>query len=420
MSYALIDGNNFYVSCERVFNPKLEGKPVVVLSNNDGCAVAHSAEAKTLGVKIGTPWFRMRDLARQHGIFTLSSNYALYADMSNRMMTVLGQFSPDQEVYSIDECFLGLDGLDRDLHAYGVQMRQRVGQWVGIPVGIGIAGTKTLAKLANHSAKRNLLDNSGVCDFGRLTDAERSALFARIPVGEIWGIGPRLSNQLEALGITTVEALRRADAKTLRKRFSVVVERTHAELNGVPCLSLEEVAPPRKQIISSRSFGQYVHDLPSLKEAVSMYIAIAAEKLRGQGCAARMVQVYIRTNPHRPEAPQYQKSLTMPMPEATDDTLRLTRVALWGLTRLYRPGYAYRKAGIALMELSDKTAQQADLFLPSRDNTALMQVMDRINALWGRGTLRSGAEGITKAWRMKRERMSPGYTTDWNQIPIVS
>lgn len=419
MTYALIDGNNFYVSCERVFDPRLEGKPVVVLSNNDGCAVARSAEVKALGVKMGAPWFQMRDLARQHGIIALSSNYALYADMSNRMMSVLGQFSPDQEVYSIDECFLGLAGFKRDLHAYGRQMRQRVRQWVGIPVCVGIAETKTLAKLANHSAKKNLLDDSGVCDLGRLDSAARSALFERIPVGEIWGIGPRLSNQLDSLGIGTVEALRQADAKVLRKRFSVVVERTHAELNGLACLSLEEVAPRKQQIISSRSFGQYVYDLPPLKEAVASYIAIAAEKLRAQGSVARMVQVYIRTNPHKPDAPQYQQGLTIPLPEATDDTLRLTRVALWGLKRIYRPGYAYQKAGVALMGLGDKTTQQPDLFSTARDHTALMQVMDRINDHWGRGTLRSGAEGVARTWRMKRERKSPGYTTDWTQIPVV-
>jgi DNA polymerase V len=213
--------------------------------------------------------------------------------------------------------------------------------------------------------------------------------------------------------------LRRADAKVLRKRFSVVVERTHAELNGLSCLGLEEITPRKQQIISSRSFGQYVYDLPPLKEAVAMYIAIAAEKLRAQGSVARMVQVYIRTNPHKFEAPQYQQGLTIPLPEATDDTLRLTRVAHWGLKRIYRPGYAYQKAGVALMGLGDKTMQQPDLFTSSRDNTALMQVMDRINNLWGRGTLRSGAEGVTKTWRMKRELKSPGYTTDWNQIPVV-
>lgn len=420
MTIALVDGNNFYVSCERVFNPKLENRPVVVLSNNDGCAVARSSEVKALGVKMGTPWFQMKDLARKHGIVALSSNYALYADMSNRMMAVLGQFSPDQEIYSIDECFLGLEGFSHlDLVEYGKQIRQRVKQWVGIPVCVGIAETKTLAKLANHCAKKNLAGSDGVCDFNRMSGHELSSLFSSIEVGEIWGVGRQLTRKLVELGISTVEDLRTADARTLRDRFSVVLERTVAELNGTPCIEIEHDVPNKQQIISSRSFGSYVYDLEPLKEAVASYIAIAAEKLRGQGSLAGMVQVYIRTNPHK-DAPQYQRGLTIPMPEATDDTFRLTRAALWGLKRIYRTGYAYQKAGVALLNLTDAKNRQMSLFSTAKDNTKLMQVMDRINAIWGRGTLRSAAEGIEKGWKMKRERMSPCYTTCWGQVPIVA
>lgn len=421
MTVALIDGNNFFVSCERVFDPRLEGRPVVVLSNNDGCAVARSNEVKALGVKMGTPWFQLRDVARRHGIVALSSNYALYADMSNRMMALLGQYSPDQEIYSIDECFLGLDGLDRlDLVEYGRAIRRRVRQWVGIPVCVGIAQTKTLAKLANHCAKKELAGRDGVCDFKRMSAAELSGLFATIEVGEIWGVGRQISQRLGALGIASVEALRTADAKTMRKEFSVVLERTIMELNGTACIELEEDAPNKQQIISSRSFGRYVHELGELQEAVASYIAIAAEKLRGQGSLAGMVQVYIRTNPHKESAPQYQRGMTVPLPEATDDTLRLTRAALWLLKRIYRPGYAYQKAGVALLNLADAATAQRSLFAPARDNTKLMEVMDRINAIWGRGTLRSAAEGIEKGWCMKRERISPGYTTCWAQVPVVS
>lgn len=420
MPIALVDGNNFYVSCERVFNPKLEGCPVVVLSNNDGMAVARSAEVKALGVKMGTPWFQMRDLARKHGIVAMSSNYALYADMSNRMMAVLAQFSPDQETYSIDECFLGLDGFaSRDLVEYGQAMRRRVKQWVGLPVCVGIAETKTLAKLANHCAKKALAGANSVCDFGRLSEAERSRLFSTIEVGEIWGVGRRLSEQLIGRGITTIEALRAADPKTLRREFSVVLERTVMELNGISCMELEEAAPNKQQIISSRSFGSYVYDLEPLREAVASYIAIAAEKLRSQGSFAGMVQVTIRTNPHKANSPQYQPGLTIPLPDATDDTLRLTRAALWGLKRIYRPGFAYQKAGVALLNLSDAGTPQMDLFSKARDNTRLMAVMDRINGIWGRGTLRSAAEGISKEWKMKRERMSPNYTTQWDDLPTV-
>ncbi len=420
MAIALIDGNNFYVSCERVFNPKLEDKPVVVLSNNDGCAVARSTEVKALGVKMGTPWFQMKDLARKHGIIALSSNYALYADMSNRMMSVLAKYSPAQEIYSIDECFLGLDGFGHyDLVAHAQAMRQQVRLWVGIPVCVGIAETKTLAKLANHSAKKSLAGTDGVCDFTRMPETERSKLFSSIDVGEVWGIGPRLSRQLTDQGIATVETLRRADPKVIRREFSVVVERTVMELNALPCMSLEDVAPAKQQIMSSRSFGHYVYDLEPLKEAVASYVATAAEKLRGQGSVAGMIQVYVRTNPHKDDHPQYSKGVTIPLPEATDDTLRLTQAALWGLKRIYRPGYAYQKAGIMLMNLTDSANQQASLFSKHRDNDRLMAVMDRVNAMWGRDTLRSAATGMAKSWSMRRERMSSQYTTHWEQLPIA-
>jgi DNA polymerase V len=419
--FALVDGNNFYVSCERVFNPKLEGRPVVVLSNNDGCAVARSAEVKALGVKMGTPWFQMRDLARKHGIVVLSSNYELYADLSNRMMSVLAQYSPDQEIYSIDECFLGLSGFEHyDLITYGQEIREKVKQWVGIPVCVGFASTKTLAKLANHCAKKGHAGVEGVCDFGRMSDGELSRLFSTIAVGEIWGIGRQLSRQLIDRGIATVEALRSADAKTLRREFSVVLERIIAELNGIACMAMEETAPAKQQIMSSRSFGNYVYDLEPLGEAVASYIAIAAEKLRGQGSLAGMVQVYIRTNPHKANAPQYQRGLTIPLFEPTNDTLRLTKVAHWGLKRIYQPGFAYQKAGIALMNLRDAGNVQMNLFSRTKDNTRLMQVMDQINAVWGRGTLHSAAEGLQKDWKMKREKKSPGYTTCWDQLPVAS
>ncbi len=417
---ALIDGNNFYVSCERVFNPRLESKPVVVLSNNDGCAVARSNEVKALGVKMGTPWFQMKDLARKHGIIALSSNYALYADMSNRMMSVLAKYSPDQEVYSIDECFLGFEGFSHfDLVAHAQSMRHQVRQWVGIPVCVGIAETKTLAKLANHCAKKSLAGTDSVCDLTRLSESERSTLFATIAVGEVWGIGSRLSKQLGDRGIGTVEALRRADSKAIRREFSVVVERTVMELNAVPCMSLEDVVPNKQQIMSSRSFGNYVYDMDPLKEAVASYVATAAEKLRGQGSVAGMIQVYVRTNPHKDDHPQYCKGLTIPLPEATDDTLLLTKAALWGLKRIFRTGFAYQKAGIVLMNLSNSANQQASLFGTHGNNDRLMAVMDHVNAMWGRGTLRSAATGVAKSWAMRRERMSPQYTTHWGQLPVV-
>ena len=300
---ALIDCNNFYVSCERVFNPALNGKPVVVLSNNDGCAVARSNEVKALGVKMGQPWFQLKDLARQHGIIAYSSNYALYANMSNRVMAILRQFSPEQEVYSIDECFLDLTGFQtRNLTEYGRQIRQRIRQWTGLPVCVGIGSTKTLAKLANHIAKKNPQFN-GVCDLNAMTPAQRDAWLSSIGVGEVWGIGPRLAPQLNAMGIRSVRDLKLSDAGSMRSRFSVVMEKTIRELNGTVCIALEEVVPAKQQIMSSRSFGFPVSDLESLQQSVTLYISRAAEKLRRQGSFAGSVHVYIRTSPHDPGQP---------------------------------------------------------------------------------------------------------------------
>jgi DNA polymerase V len=421
VSIALIDGNNFYVSCERVFDPRLAGRPVVVLSNNDGCAVARSDEVKALGIRMGTPWFQMRELARQHGILARSSNYALYADMSSRMMSVLGRHSPQQEIYSIDECFLDLNGFATErLTDIGQAIRHQVRQWLGLPVCVGIAATKTLAKLANHCAKKRLAGADGVCDFGRIGEDERRRLFAAIPVGEVWGVGPRLSRRLDEFGITDTEALRRADPAFLRREFSVTLERTARELDGIACIELEEIAPRRQQIIVSRSFSRYVTDGKNLAAAVASHIASAAEKLRGESSLAGMVQVTIRTNPHRTDAPFYQGHLTVPLPQPSDDTLRLTRAALWALRRIYRPGHAYQKAGVALLGITSAASSQTELFDTPRNNDRLMQTLDRINARWGRGTLRSAASDMGCAWQMKRERVSPSYTTRWEHIPCAS
>ncbi|MHB1084897.1 MAG: Y-family DNA polymerase [Thiobacillus sp.] len=422
MTFALIDGNNFYVSCERVFNPGLEGRPVVVLSNNDGCVVARSAEVRALGVKMGAPWFQLKDTARQHGILAFSSNYALYADMSNRMMRVLGTYSPQQEIYSIDECFLGFDGFPAaELAAIGQRIRRQVKQWVGLPVCVGIGATKTLAKLANHCAKKGLAGSDGVCDFGRMHAEELDALFARIDVNEVWGVGRRLTEKLTGLGIASVRDLRDADAVTLGEAFSIVLQRTVMELRGVSCLELEELAPAKKQIISSRSFGAYIYTLPELEEAVSTYIARAAEKLRRQHSVAGALQVFIRTNPFKPEHPQYQRGLTVPLPVPSGDTRTLTRFALWGLKHLFKPGYAYQKAGVMLMELRAAGSEQGQLFdTAPPDRPALMNVIDRANALWGHGTLRLASEGVAKPWQMRRERVSPGYTTRWEDLPGVN
>lgn len=428
MSYraiALIDVNNFYVSCERVFNPKLEGEPVVVLSNNDGCAVARSNEVKALGVKMGQPWFQLKDLTRKHGIIAYSSNYALYADMSNRVMSILGMFSPEQEIYSIDECFLDLTGFKRINHTdYGQRIRQRIKQWTGLPVCVGIGPTKTLAKLANHMAKKNPEFN-GVCDLTSLSSQQQADWFNRIEVGEIWGIGRRLAPKLHEIGIRTVLDLKRSDPAQLRARFSVVMEKMIREINGTACIELEEINPPKKQILSSRSFGIPVADLPSLEESVSLYISRAAEKLRRQQSVAGVVYVYIRTSPFNSRQKYYANGITVPLSTQTDSTILLTKTALWGLRRIYRRGYQYQKAGVILSELIPRQYRQLSLFGSAltteadKKSAKMMSIIDQINARMGRGTIKLASEGFKQPWRMKQGNKSPSYTTKWEELVCV-
>ncbi len=420
---ALVDCNNFYVSCERVFNPKLEGKPVVVLSNNDGCVVARSNEVKALGIKMGEPWFKLKGLARKHGIIAYSSNYALYADMSNRVMRILSEFSPDQEVYSIDECFLDLTGFRaRNLAQHGQEIRGRIRQWTGLPVCVGIGATKTLAKLANHIAKKNPQFN-GVCNLNAMGLQEQDDWLFRIEVGEVWGIGRKLAPQLNEIGIQTVLDLKRADTTTLSSRFSVVVEKIIRELNGIVCIDMEEVTLPRKQIISSRSFGIPVTDLGSLEQSITLHVSRAAEKLRRQNSCAGAIHVYIRTSPFSEREPHYANGMTIPLPEQTDDSMRLVRVALWGVRKIYRSGYRYQKAGVILSDLVGKEGRQIDLFQSAARSTRsekLMAVLDQVNALMGRQSLKLASEGYQQPWKMKQGNKSPNYTGCWEKLLVCS
>ena len=421
MPVALVDCNNFYVSCERVFNPRLEGKPVVVLSNNDGCAVARSNEVKALGIKMGEPWFKMEALAKQHGIIALSSNYTLYGDMSARVMSILSQFSDQQEVYSIDECFLDMDGFDPEyLVEHGQKIRQAVKRQLGIPLCVGIASTKTLAKLANHCAKKGLAGGEGVCDFGRLSPDELSRLFSKIPVGEVWGIGPSIARRLEDMGLATVEDLKNADQEYVRQQFSVVAERTVKELNGIPCIDLEDAGVPRQQIMVSRSFGQPMTTLEDLSESVATFATSAAEKLRKDKSLATSLCVFIRTNPFKEEERQYNRSMVVPLAYATDDTTKLVRAALKGLERIFSYGYRYKKSGVLLLGLHPRSSRQSDFFddpAESAKSENLMRVMDAINRKMGKGSISVAASGIRKRWGMRREMMSDGYTVDWFEIP---
>ncbi|MBX9848140.1 MAG: Y-family DNA polymerase [Rhodocyclaceae bacterium] len=417
---ALVDCNNFYASCEKLFNPAFKDKPLIVLSNNDGCAVSRSAEAKALGIKMAGAWHKMRDFARQHGVIACSSNYPLYANMSDRVVNVLRDYSPSIEVYSIDESFVDLHGFTHlNLTDYGQHMRQRIARWVGLPVCVGIAPTKTLAKLSNHIAKKQMQYN-GVLNLADHSPAEIERIFRNIEVGEVWGVGRCLREKLQIIGISTVAALRSSDPTAIRRRFGVVLERTVRELQGMVCMTLEDAPADKQQIISSRSFGRPVTELSDINEALASYITLACEKLRQQQTVAGSIAIWLETNPFNPKAAQYSRSITIPLPAYSDDTRQLIRVGLWGLMQLYREGFEYKKCGCMLGTITPKLGLD-DTLVPSNNtqNERTIAIMDRINRKYGRGTLKSAAEGSNPTWRMRRGNVSPAYTTKWEELMVV-
>ena len=437
--YALVDGNNFYVSCERVFRPSLEGLPVVVLSNNDGCAVARSNEAKALGIKMGAPWFQIEHFAESHGLVALSANFALYGDLSDRMMSLAAGLGPNQEIYSIDESFIDMSGVRGDLVERSHKVRSRILQWVGIPCCVGIGATKTLAKLANHVAKTSERKPgsypghfsghlsgliSQVCNFSVLSPAELDSVFSMTPVNEVWGVGPRISKQLKDGGVNTVLDLVRLDAAMVRSRWSVVLERTVRELQGTPCIGFEDAPAPKQQIAVTRSFGHPVTELHQLNEAVTEFASRASEKLRKQNGLAGRVLVFIQTSPFRKD-PQYSRSMVVPLRRPTADTAHIVAGALAGLKAIYRPGFKLAKAGVMLMELQSDSVQQAELDLgetEGRDRGKLMSTLDSLNHRYGKGSVlmaSAGLKGNKRVWSMKQERRTPGYTTRWEDMPVA-
>jgi DNA polymerase V len=419
---ALVDVNNFYVSCERVFDPKLRKKAVICLSNNDGCVISRSNEAKAAPyhIKMGAPWFEVQKKFSRKDIAVLSSNYALYADMSNRVMALINRFTPDYEIYSVDEVFCNLAGFNRkELTAYGQDMKETIWQWTGLPVCVGIAPTKTLAKLANHCAKKRP-EFSGVCNFNTLTPAELDGVFQSIPVAEIWGIGTRLSTKLNAMGIRSAFDLKNAHRRTLRDTFSVIMAKTIAELNGEACIDFEYAAPAKQTIASTRSFGIPVTGLPDLMESVTLYTCRAAEKARAQQSYANSISVFIQTSPFA-KAPYYGNCQTVALPTPSNDSRLLVKTALWILKKLYRPGFTYQKAGVILNDLVPEDGIQQDLFfnLTNPDfskRLKVMSVFDAINQRYGRQTLKLGSEGFKAPWKMKQHFKSPGYTTNWHDL----
>jgi DNA polymerase V len=418
--FALVDCNNFYASCEKLFRPDLKHRPVIVLSNNDGCVIARSKEVKVLGIKMGGPIFKLRDEIVRHGIVCFSSNYALYADMSNRVMTLLEEEAPRVEVYSIDEAFLDLTGVDSvvDLLAFGQQVKRKIDQFTGIPVCVGIAPSKTLSKLANHAAKK--YDKTGGV-VNLMDRARQRRLLALVEVGDVWGVGRRISEKLRARNIHTALDLADADAKAIRSEFSVMLERTVRELNGVSCLDLESVRPIKQQIICSRSFGRRITEQQELREAIAKYTTRAAEKLRGEQRLCRVVSVFIRTSPHAKGEPHYANSFSAELPNPTDDTRDLLSVADVLFRRIWRAGFRYMKGGVMLTDFYEHGMYQQDMFRSDSTKTnakELMKVVDTINHS-GLGNVFFASQGVSPQWSMKREHLSPAYTTRWGELPKV-
>lgn len=428
--YALVDGNNFYVSCERTFRPALKTRPVVVLSNNDGCAISRSNEAKALGIRMGAPWFECRQLAEEHGVVALSANFTLYGDMSNRMMGIAAGLGPGQEIYSIDESFIDLTGVRGDLVKRGQSVRERILQWIGIPTGIGIGPTKTLAKLANHVAKsadRNPgsypSEFARVCNLGALPASDLDAVLEATNVDEVWGIGRRIAKQLNDEGVMNVRQLVQIDPATIRRRWSVVLERTLRELQGQQCIGLEHEPPPKQEIAYTRSFGQPVQSLFELTQAVTEFASGAAAKLRLQNGKAGQINVFIHTSPFR-QGPQYSRNATVPLRRPTSDTPALVRAAISGLNAIYRPGFNFIKAGVMLLDLQDGSVEQHELDLEAEPEarSALMGTLDRLNDRYGRGTVllaSAGLEGKERSWAMRQNLLTPQYTTRWDELPVA-
>ncbi|CRN00037.1 DNA polymerase IV [Pseudomonas sp. 34 E 7] len=417
-TFALVDCNSFYASCERVFRPDLAKVPIVVLSNNDGCVIARSYDAKPF-IKMGEPYFQIKHKLKRHGIVAFSSNYALYGDISERVMSLIESLVPAVEVYSIDEAFADLTGVG-GLDALGRQIRAQVLRCTGIPVGVGIAHTKTLAKLANHTAKRLQSQTGGVVN---ITDpVKRDWVLRNTDVAEVWGVGRKMKFHLDTMGIKSAMDLAKADPWTLRKKFSVVIEKTARELGGTPCLELDEPDPPKQEICCSRMFGQRLTELPPIKEAVATYMMRASEKLRAQNSLCKKVRVCIRTGMFNPEEAKYANGVVVDMPYPTDDVRLLTQVAVGALDRIFRTGFKYSKAEVMLLNLCQQGEYTDDLFATSQpaEATRVMNVLDQINARWGRGALRPASVPTDPEWGMRRGMLSQSFTTKLDQLWSVT
>ena len=417
MTFALVDCNSFYASCERIFRPDIKQKPVVVLSNNDGCVVALSKEAKQLGIKMCEPWFKIEKLFLKKGGVAFSSNYELYADASSRVMQTLEYLSPKVEVYSIDEAFLDLSGL-QEYEKFGYQCKETIDRWIGVPVCVGIGPTKTLAKVANYGAKHYPATN-GVVDLTNKNRREK--LMALMPVREVWGVGSRINRKLNSLGIETALELAKIDTKLIKRKFSSVLERTVMELQGYPCIALEQQPKTKKQIVVSRTFSRKVNDLDSINEAVSDYASRACEKLRREDQYCKMVSVFMRTNYFRKQDRQYHGFKSCKLFAPTNDTRDILNATRNLTKQIFKADINFIKAGVMLSDFYDEGIYQGDLFRSADrriNSKELMTTIDMINNS-GIGRVAFASQGIKKTWSMRRQLRSPRYLTNWEEIPIV-
>ena len=420
--FALADVNSFYASCEKVFRPDLRDKPVVCLSNNDGCVIARSAEAKRLGIRMGTPWFQLKDAQFSEKLYVFSSNYALYASLSNRVVALLEALSPRVEQYSIDECFLDAGGISpcMDLEDFGRQLRGHVLAGTGLTIGVGFGATKTLAKSAQWASKE-WPQFRGVLALTPDNPGRTAKLLSLQPVEEIWGVGSRIAKKLKAMGITTALQLSLANPTFIRRNFNVVLERTVRELNGESCISLEEAPPPKQQIVCSRSFGQRITTYDDMRQAVCQYAERAAEKLRGERQYCRHISAFVKTSPFAVNEPYYGNVVTEKLNTPTRDTRDIIAAAVKALDRIWVPGHRYAKAGVMLNDFSPNGISQLNLFdeaQPRPHSDELMEVLDGINHS-GMGRIWFAGRGIAPEWQMKREMLSPAYTTSWSDIPVA-
>ncbi|MEZ6921303.1 DUF4113 domain-containing protein [Acinetobacter baumannii] len=424
--FFLIDVNNMYVSCERVFDPSLNNKPVIVLSNNDGCAVARSNESKALGIKMGVPLFQIKDIVQQHNVIVLSSNYAMYAEMSRRFHKILSSYVTAEEVepYSIDECFVDFSAYEKnfDLEKVGQQMRQQIWKWLGLPVCVGIGRSKTESKIANHIAKKNPGFNS-VCDLVNMDPCNKEYYFSLIEVSEVWGVGRKHSKKLQSMEINTVLDLACAEPREMQKRFSIVMARTIYELQGISCIEIEHTPPSKKQIVASRSFGGRVTELTDLKEAISMYAQDACKRLRDEGLLCGCMIAFVQSNPFDANVPFYNKSITGSFSEPTDCAIDFVKAATRMLNDIYKEGIKYKKCGVVLTCLEPKSGHTYDLltdFKQIEKKECLMQAMDGIHSKFGKKKIGVGPCFIpNRNWSMSRDKLSRN-PFKWDELPLIT